>query len=131
MIQLSSIFLSGNVNFFLAVFVLFIYLQVFGQTLKSKDVFEKMRRNFQENKKKLGKDGGSLYYAVERHRAHGCYWSNCGMVDHDVRNLLQAITSDFYLLKEELKGIPQNINRQSVQERIGSIKENIYIDTNY
>jgi len=48
-----------------------------------------------------------------------------GMVGHDIRNPLQAITGDLYLLKEELKGIPEGENRQAMQENLGAIDENI------
>ncbi len=47
------------------------------------------------------------------------------MVGHDIRNPLQAITSDLYLLREELKSIAPNESRQEMQESIESIDENI------
>ncbi len=52
-----------------------------------------------------------------------------GMVGHDIRNPLQAITSDLYLLREELKSMPQSESRNLMQESIESIDENVvYID---
>lgn len=47
------------------------------------------------------------------------------MVGHDIRNPLQAITSDLYLLREELQDIPKGENRQEMQESIDSIDVNI------
>ncbi|HSV50206.1 MAG TPA: ATP-binding protein [Candidatus Acidoferrales bacterium] len=51
-----------------------------------------------------------------------------GMVGHDIRNPLQAITSDLYLIEDELKNNPQ-CTSQDIAESITSINENIaYID---
>ena len=38
--------------------------------------------------------------------------ATAGMVGHDIRNPLQAITSDVYLLKEELQGMPEREERR-------------------
>jgi two-component system CheB/CheR fusion protein len=52
-----------------------------------------------------------------------------GMVGHDIRNPLQAITSDLYLLNDELKCIPESKSRKAMEESIESIEQNIvYID---
>ena len=48
-----------------------------------------------------------------------------GMVGHDIRNPLQAIIGDLYLLKEELKNLPEGDHRKSMQESIESIDENV------
>jgi len=47
------------------------------------------------------------------------------MVGHDIRNPLQAITSDLYLLRQALKNVPKSESRQEMQESIDSIDENI------
>lgn len=47
-----------------------------------------------------------------------------GMVGHDIRNPLQAITSDLYLIEEELKTNPTCSSRD-IAESIASINENI------
>jgi len=49
-----------------------------------------------------------------------------GMVGHDIRNPLQAITSDLYLIKEELNEIPQCKQLQGVQESLATIEENVF-----
>jgi PAS domain S-box-containing protein len=49
-----------------------------------------------------------------------------GMVGHDIRNPLQAITSDLYLIKEELKETPECQKRQGIQESLASIEDNIF-----
>jgi two-component system, sporulation sensor kinase E len=49
-----------------------------------------------------------------------------GMVGHDIRNPLQAITSDIYLIREELKEIPPCEHLQGIHESLSSIEENIF-----
>jgi len=44
-----------------------------------------------------------------------------GMVGHDIRNPLQAMISDLYLLKEELGTYPEIIAKEGVKESIASI----------
>jgi signal transduction histidine kinase len=48
-----------------------------------------------------------------------------GMVGHDIRNPLQAITGDLYLLKDDVQAIPEQETRQSAIEDIEAINENI------
>jgi signal transduction histidine kinase len=52
-----------------------------------------------------------------------------GMVGHDIRNPLQAITGDMYLIKEELKAMSEGESKQAVFESIDAVNENLtYID---
>ena len=51
--------------------------------------------------------------------------ATAGMVGHDIRNPLQAITSDLFLLGEELKNMSESEGRRSMEENIESIEENI------
>ncbi len=52
-----------------------------------------------------------------------------GWVGHDIRNPLQAIISDVYLLNDELKGMPEGKSRKAMEESLESIEQNIvYID---
>ena len=48
-----------------------------------------------------------------------------GMVGHDIRNPLQAITGDLYLLNDDIQAIPEQEIRQSAIENIEAINENI------
>ena len=48
-----------------------------------------------------------------------------GMVGHDIRNPLQAVLSDTYLLKDELASIPECTNKEGVAESIDSIERNV------
>ncbi len=51
--------------------------------------------------------------------------ATAGMVGHDIRNPLQAILSDTYLLKNELTAMPENKTKEEVVESIESIERNI------
>jgi PAS domain S-box-containing protein len=52
-----------------------------------------------------------------------------GMVGHDIRNPLQAITNDLYLIREELKDAPKCEQMQGIHESLKTIEENVvYID---
>jgi signal transduction histidine kinase len=49
-----------------------------------------------------------------------------GMVGHDIRNPLQAITGDLYLLKEEFESLSKRENGTSIQESIKAIEDNVF-----
>jgi PAS domain S-box-containing protein len=51
--------------------------------------------------------------------------ATAGMVGHDIRNPLQAITGDVYLLKEELKGMPEREEKSSAEESLEGIEKNV------
>jgi len=54
--------------------------------------------------------------------------ATAGMVGHDIRNPLQAITNDLYLIQQKLNEIP-SCKSDDVVESINSVNENIaYID---
>jgi PAS domain S-box-containing protein len=48
-----------------------------------------------------------------------------GMVGHDIRNPLQAITSDMYLISEEAKAMTDNESKESIMESIDSVNQNL------
>jgi len=48
-----------------------------------------------------------------------------GMVGHDIRNPLQAITGDMYLIAEEAKSLPDDESKQAIIESIESVNRNI------
>jgi nitrogen-specific signal transduction histidine kinase len=48
-----------------------------------------------------------------------------GMVGHDIRNPLQAMMSDIYLLKDDLSTIPESQAKEGAAESIDSIEKNI------
>jgi PAS domain S-box-containing protein len=81
----------------------------------SKDVVGTLFRDVTERKRleKNLQDG-------ERLAAIG---QTAGMVGHDIRNPLQAITGDLYIIKEELKS--KETDKKSVMESIDAIEENL------
>ena len=52
--------------------------------------------------------------------------ATAGMVGHDIRNPLQAITSDVYLAKTDLTSMPDSEEKKNVQESLVEIEKNIY-----
>ncbi len=51
--------------------------------------------------------------------------TTAGMVGHDIRNPLQAITSDIYLVKIELSSIPDGEEKKNVLSSVDEIEKNI------
>ncbi len=51
--------------------------------------------------------------------------ATAAMVGHDIRNPLQAIMSDTYLLKQELTAMPISKIREGISESLNGIEENI------
>jgi signal transduction histidine kinase len=60
--------------------------------------------------------------AAERLIAIG---ETAGMVGHDIRNPLQAITSDIFLAKTDLTAIPESEAKNSIQESLSEIEKNV------
>jgi PAS domain S-box-containing protein len=63
---------------------------------------------------------------IEQNKRLSVIGQTAGMVGHDIRNPLQAITSDLYLIKEEIKETPECQKRQGIQESLASIEDNIF-----
>jgi PAS domain S-box-containing protein len=76
-----------------------------------------------ENLEKLVEERTNQLKDAERLAAIG---QTAGMVGHDIRNPLQAITSDVYLLKSELSSMPQSETKERVQESLEGIENNVY-----
>jgi PAS domain S-box-containing protein len=51
--------------------------------------------------------------------------ATAGMVGHDIRNPLQAITSDVYLLRSDLSSLPESKGKESMKESLDGIEQNI------
>jgi PAS domain S-box-containing protein len=51
--------------------------------------------------------------------------ATAGMVGHDIRNPLQAITGDLFLAKSELANLPDNDQKQNTLESLGEIEKNV------
>ncbi len=46
-----------------------------------------------------------------------------GMIGHDIRNPLQTITGELFLLKQEMDALPESLHKTSVQESLCAIQE--------
>jgi PAS domain S-box-containing protein len=48
-----------------------------------------------------------------------------GMVGHDIRNPLQAISSEVYLLKSDLESMPEGEAKEGMKESLAGVEENV------
>ncbi len=51
--------------------------------------------------------------------------ATAGMVGHDIRNPLQAITGDVFLAKTDLIAIPESEEKKNIQESLSEIEKNV------
>jgi PAS domain S-box-containing protein len=81
-------------------------------------------RDITELKKaeELAQESAKKLKDAERLAAIG---ATAGMVGHDIRNPLQAMTSDVYLAKTELASIPGSEEKNNIQESLTEIERNI------
>jgi signal transduction histidine kinase len=91
------------------------------------DITERKRlqtklEEYSKNLEKLVEERTSQLKDAERLGAIG---ATAGMVGHDIRNPLQAITSDVYLLKTELVSMPESEDKKSVIESLDGIEKNV------
>ena len=84
---------------------------------------QKRLRHRAENLEKLVEERTKRLKDAERLAAIG---QTAGMVGHDIRNPLQAITSDVYLAKTDLALTPESEAKASVRESLVEIENNVY-----
>jgi len=103
----------------------------FGTTQEITDFMEMMLRledasahlqEYAENMEQLAKQRAEKLKDAERLAAIG---ATAGMVGHDIRNPLQAITGDLYLVKTELAELPDNQQKKNAIESLDEIQNNI------
>ncbi len=92
----------------------------------------KMLEMLEENEKELKIHSDHLERLVEERTKQlkdterlAAIGATAGMVGHDIRNPLQAITGDVYLLKTELVSMPESEDKKSVIESLDGIEKNI------
>jgi PAS domain S-box-containing protein len=85
---------------------------------KAEEKLEEYRKNLE----KLVEERTKQLKDSERLAAIG---ATAGMVGHDIRNPLQAITSDVYLAKTDLASIPESEEKNNVQESLVEIEKNV------
>ncbi|MCL2359228.1 MAG: PAS domain S-box protein [Nitrososphaerota archaeon] len=81
-----------------------------------------MLEEYASQMEELAEQRAQQLQSAERLAAIG---QTAGMVGHDIRNPLQAITSDMYLISEEIKGMRDNKSKQAIVESIDSINQNL------
>lgn len=77
---------------------------------------------YSENLEALVEEKTKMLKDSERLAAIG---ATAGMVGHDIRNPLQGITSDVYLLRSELASLPDGEEKESMKESLEGIDENV------
>jgi PAS domain S-box-containing protein len=79
-------------------------------------------RQYNKHLEQLVDERTKQLVAYERFAAIG---QVAGMVGHDIRNPLQALTSETYLLKTDLSTLPKNETTGDMKECLSSIEQNI------
>jgi signal transduction histidine kinase len=92
------------------------------QDITDRQLVEHQLQHYRKNLEALVEERTRQLKDAERLAAIG---QTAGMVGHDIRNPLQAILSDVYLLKFDLTAMPQSATKEEVAESLGSIEENI------
>jgi PAS domain S-box-containing protein len=83
---------------------------------------EEKLEEYQKNLEKLVEERTKQLKDSERLAAIG---ATAGMVGHDIRNPLQAITGDVYLAKTELASLPESDEKKNTLESLTEIEKNI------
>lgn len=83
---------------------------------------EEKLSEYRENLEKLVEERTKQLKDSERLATIG---ATAGMVGHDIRNPLQAITGDIYLVKSDLASMPECEGKQTVQESLTEIEKNV------
>ena len=111
------LFITTSFILTLIAFVCFIYFQIFGHTIKESENLEQKERTLEL----LVSDQNKQLRNSERLAAIG---QTAGMVGHDIRNPLQSIVSDVYILEMNLQAIPDIKIREEAKESLQSIEIN-------
>jgi len=91
------------------------------EIIERKKAEEKLEE-YSKNLEKLVEERTKQLNSAERLAAIG---ATAGMVGHDIRNPLQAMTSDIYLAKTDLNSMPEGIAKDGVCESLDSLQKNI------
>ena len=104
----------------------------FGEIASVALVNSRMLGMLEENEKELKVHSEHLETLVEERTKQlrdserlAAIGATAGMVGHDIRNPLQAITGDLYLAKTDLASIPESKEKQTIQESLTEIEKNI------
>jgi signal transduction histidine kinase len=104
----------------------------FGEIASIALINSRMLEALEENEKSLQKYAEHLEDLVEeeanklKHSERlAAIGETAGMVGHDIRNPLQTITSSVYLAKEEVKSMPESIEKESLTESLETIENQV------
>jgi two-component system, chemotaxis family, CheB/CheR fusion protein len=98
------------------------YFVAMFEDISNRKKMESELEEYRKHLENLVKDRTEQLKDSERLAAIG---ATAGMVGHDIRNPLQAIAGDVYLLKEELKDTPEGEEKSSVKESLEGIEKNV------
>jgi len=90
--------------------------------ITARKIADERHEEYKKNLEKLVEERTEQLKHSERLAAIG---ATAGMVGHDIRNPLQAITSDVYLAKTELASMAESEGKLSIQESLTEIEKNI------
>jgi PAS domain S-box-containing protein len=83
---------------------------------------EKKLETYTKNLEGLVKEGTKKLNDAERMAAIG---QTAAMVGHDIRNPLQSIESDVYLVKSDLHIVPEGEEKENMKESLSGIEKNV------
>jgi two-component system CheB/CheR fusion protein len=98
------------------------YVNIYGGDISKHKELQQTVKQYTENLENLVDERSKQLKDSERLAAIG---TTAGMVGHDIRNPLQAITGDVYLAKTELALIPESDEKESAVESLKEIEKNI------
>ncbi|MFB3888884.1 MAG: PAS domain S-box protein [Candidatus Bathyarchaeia archaeon] len=93
-----------------------------GQDITARKQMQAKVEEYAKNLEKIVEERTSQLKDSERLAAIG---QTAGMVGHDIRNPLQAITSDIYLVKTDLASMPESEEKKSMQESLEEMGKNV------
>jgi len=97
------------------------FVAIFEDITERKNAEEKLEE-YSRNLERLVEERTNQLKDSERLAAIG---ATAGMVGHDIRNPLQAITSDLYLAKTELENLGDGEEKKNALESLGEIEKNV------
>jgi signal transduction histidine kinase len=92
------------------------------QDITERKRIERQLEQYAENLEQLVAERTSQLKNVERLAAIG---QTAGMIGHDLRNPLQAVVGELYLMKQDINASSDSRCKQDVQESLASIQEQI------
>ncbi len=92
------------------------------QDITQQKMLESELQNYAKNLEHIVEDRTKKLQDAERLATIG---ATAGMVGHDIRNPLQSITSDIYLIKSELANLPQTEGVKDIKECVDEIGKSI------